>query len=542
MQKMQLTLACLSSLFALIMAACGGGGGGGAASVGGAVPTSSSSVSSVSSSTASTASSAASSLASSSSSSFASSYSGTYLSLKSSPEDPVGYGGNYFYTQANSKISVRPFITGVVVNVEGDMYWTGMISLPKKVGNQIVPGVYPVVQGYADDTTAGLEWGGGGRGCTTTSGSLTIERVRYSGEVLVELQASFTRFCGQSASLTGVLKWDAFDSSQAAGPIAVPAGLWSPALAALPSGVNYLYVQSDTKAGIEWVGAGRTYLFTQANAVIKLNESSGLLSLLVRGDTDWIAEFKAMDLLSNLQTGFYGILNRFPVHNPAKGGMAVGGDGRGCNELQGWFAVDKISYASGALNSVDLRFEQYCDDFPGVLRGALHWQANDATAPAGPVAVPGGLWDVAPGSISATGNYVHLASDSGDIVGNGAAVTYSSQNSAISIVEKAGRLNISVGLQDPAKSWRGDFVTMNVLTKLETGFYDNLLRMEFHNPTIGGLTWESDERGCNGSIGWVAIDKVTYSAGVLQALDLRFEQRCSWGVPALHGKIHWTKP
>jgi hypothetical protein len=36
------------------------------------------------------------------------------------------------------------------------------------------------------------------------------------------------------------------------------------------------------------------------------------------------------------------------------------------------------------------------------------------------------------------------------------------------------------------------------------------------------------------------VDKVTYALGNLSELDLRFEQHCEGGAPAMHGKIHWS--
>jgi len=56
-----------------------------------------------------------------------------------------------------------------------------------------------------------------------------------------------------------------------------------------------------------------------------------------------------------------------------------------------------------------------------------------------------------------------------------------------------------------------------------------------------GIDWSGDGRGCNTIAGWFVVDSVTYSAGSLASIDLRFEQHCE-GVPAaLHGAIHWIR-
>ena len=77
--------------------------------------------------------------------------------------------------------------------------------------------------------------------------------------------------------------------------------------------------------------------------------------------------------LSQLQPGYYGSLQRYPFHNPARGGLSWSGQGRGCNMLSGWFVVDAVSYVGGTLKAIDLRFEQACEGFMPPLRGQIHW-------------------------------------------------------------------------------------------------------------------------------------------------------------------------
>lgn len=77
--------------------------------------------------------------------------------------------------------------------------------------------------------------------------------------------------------------------------------------------------------------------------------------------------------MNPIAIGYYGGLQRFPFHDPLKGGFAVNGPGRGCNTLSGWFTVDKISFSDTTLTSLDLRFEQHCDGTVAALRGAIHW-------------------------------------------------------------------------------------------------------------------------------------------------------------------------
>jgi hypothetical protein len=77
--------------------------------------------------------------------------------------------------------------------------------------------------------------------------------------------------------------------------------------------------------------------------------------------------------LTQLQPGYYGDLQRYPFHNPVRGGLSVSGNGRGCNTLTGWFVVDAVSFTGGILDAIDLRFEQHCEGGAPALRGKLHW-------------------------------------------------------------------------------------------------------------------------------------------------------------------------
>jgi len=80
-----------------------------------------------------------------------------------------------------------------------------------------------------------------------------------------------------------------------------------------------------------------------------------------------------MNSITELEQGYYGTLQRYPFHNPAKGGLSWSGNGRGCNSLSGWFVVDSITYVGGTLSAIDLRFEQHCDGDTPALNGKVSW-------------------------------------------------------------------------------------------------------------------------------------------------------------------------
>jgi len=298
--------------------------------------------------------------------------------------------------------------------------------------------------------------------------------------------------------------------------------------AGMPTSIS---LQSDPG---DYIGQGLTYQYTQADAIITVDASAGHLSLSIDGDEWWFADFQVPDSLTQLEPGMYSNLTRYPFHDPAVGGLDWFGEGRGCNTLTGWFAIDSVSYRNGVLAVIDLRFEQHCEGQSPALRGTIHWDADDPTMPPGPVVpIPAGLWQPAPGSTPATGNYVYLVSDVGDYIGQGQTLTYTPTDATITVTPGAAYLSITVS------GWLGQFQAMVSVSDLEPGYYPDLRRYPFHNPARGGLSWSGQGRACNRLTGWFAIDAVAYASGTLTAIDLRFEQHCEGTTPALHGAIHW---
>lgn len=296
---------------------------------------------------------------------------------------------------------------------------------------------------------------------------------------------------------------------------------------------NFVRLQSD--AG-DYIGGGLSYNYTQADAVITVAATGNQLAVTIRGDESWFGIFQEPSPLSQLQPGNYVDLQRYPFHDPTRGGLSWDGEGRGCNTLLGWFTIDSVTYVGGALASVDLRFEQHCDGSTSALRGTMHWRSDDDTAPPGPVdPVPAELWRPASGATPSGGDFVYLQSDVGDYIGAGQTYTYTQADASIALAVDGGRLSVTV---NGAQWWIGEFQAMNTLPQLRPGYYGDLRRYPFHNPVKGGLTWFGEGRGCNTLLGWFAVDRVTLTDGIVTAIDLRFEQRCDGGTAALHGAIH----
>jgi hypothetical protein len=366
---------------------------------------------------------------------------------------------------------------------------------------------------------------------------VVIDKVTLTAGAVTALDLRFEQHCeAGTTALHGQIHWTQAnaDSAQAPGPAAIPSTLWQPTQA-MPATGNYLYLQSGQG---DPAGGGRTYLYTSSDAIITLNASGAHLGLQIAGDRNWTGDFQGMQGMSQLTTGYYAGLERYPFHNPVLGGMAFGG---ACNTLTGWFAVDKISYNGTALAAIDLRFEQYCDGSTAPLRGKLHWVAGDTATVPGPVnPPPAGLWTPAATFTAPPGNYVYLQSDPGDYIGGGKTQLLVPGNTTITAVTNlTAAFRINVG--GPG-GWTGNFFGMNTLSQLQPGYYGDLERYPFNNVLKGGLDWSGYGTGCNTVSGWFVVDKVTYTLAELTAIDLRFEQHCEGAVAALHGQVHWVKP
>ena len=285
----------------------------------------------------------------------------------------------------------------------------------------------------------------------------------------------------------------------------------------------------------DFIGGGRSYRYTKADAALTVQATGGRISVRVNGDQRWDGEFVLPGKHTRVVAGSFTGLRRYPFHDPVAGGLSWSGEGRGCNTLTATFTVEIATYEADQLTALDLRFEQHCEGGAPALRGRVQWSAADPTVPPGPVDPPAALWRAAPGSVPAAGNYAYLQSDPGDYIGAGRSYTY--QGSMLSVSASDGLLTVGVA---GSESWRGEFKAMNSLSELKPGYYGDLRRYPFHNPWKGGLSWTGQGRGCNTLTGWFVVDRVTYTGGSLSAIELRFEQHCEGGGPALRGQIRWS--
>jgi uncharacterized repeat protein (TIGR01451 family) len=456
--------------------------------------------------------------------------------------DPLRRGANYSYTRADAVFEIDALDGTLTVRVTGDQRWLGSFYMPANV-TELQAGRYVDLRGapFHDAASPGLEWSGEARACEHT-GWFQIDEVVYAAGELASIDLRFEQHCnGLAPAMRGQIHWVAGDETRPPGPVnPPPVGLWAPAPGATPASGNYVYIQSD--AG-DFIGEGRTETYTQANAVLTVGESAGLLTVGVVGDRNYAASFNAMIPLTRLEPGYYANAQRWPLGNPTLGGLSFTGDGRGCNVISGWFAVDSIAFLDGVVTAVDLRFEQHCENNTPALRGRIHWRSDDPTQPPGPqTPPPEGLWAPPAGATPPTGNVVYLQSDANDYIGRGMTKVYTPLDSVIEVggggfAPVGNRFQLTVSGDE---EWTGYFQAMNTLQDLQPGYYGNLLGFPENNPVVGGISWSGEGRGCNDASGWFVIDSVTYSGGELDSIELRFEQHCEHSSAALRGMIRWS--
>ncbi len=294
-----------------------------------------------------------------------------FIRLRSDPGDYIGGGQTLEYTQADAIISVSASSNILRVRVQGDQSWRGEFATP--AGTPLRTGTYTGATRYPFNSQAspGLSWSGEGRGCNTLTGSFTIDSLTITNGALTAIDLSFEQRCeGGTAALRGTIHWRADDPTVPAGPVnPVPPGLWKPDPAYVPTSGTYVLLASDPG---DYIGQGRFQVYTPPSSLIDVRSTGTRITVSVGGYT---GEFVAMLGTIPLKAGYYGNLMRYPFHNPARGGLSWSGNGRGCNRLNGWFAIDRIVYTGTTMTALEMRFEQHCEGMVPALRGAIRWSA-----------------------------------------------------------------------------------------------------------------------------------------------------------------------
>jgi len=300
--------------------------------------------------------------------------------------------------------------------------------------------------------------------------------------------------------------------------------------------VSAVHLVSDPD---ETLGAGATYDYTKANALVTVRPLGAQLAVRVVGDRVWDGFLSLASPEIRLRAGTFANLTNSP---PAGGaGFRWSSQELTCVVSVATVTIDSVKYDGDALRALDLQFEQRCDGKSAALRGQLHWRAEDDPGSSGPVMpVPAALWRAPASSTPATGSYVYL--EGGTNLGAGISLPRTIIPGPGAMQVKASGNLLSILAFDPtrASTMTGSFREMSGLTSVQEGYYRDL-RSVGEQSSTGGLGVTVNTWQCASLVGWFVVDRQFYFQGNLTAIDLRFELRCEgFGAP-LHGQIHWTE-
>ncbi|MFZ6725525.1 hypothetical protein ACO0K2_08535 [Undibacterium sp. MH2W] len=470
--------------------------------------------------------------------------SGNYLYMQSDPGESLAKGRIDLQTNATAAFSVNVQDNRLAINVHGANDWN--VNLTPQAGqSQFVAG------DYANLSDGALTVLLGNYGQFSPHGWVVIDSISYAAGKIVTLDLRFEELghngvANDGGLLHGQLHWRADQPDNFPGPsTVVPALFWKPAAGNTPSSGSYIYLENDPS---DYLTDQSSYLYTPLNSLIKVTSTDHSVTVEVNGDESWRGVFVGIGNMSQIQPGYYAGQGNSMRGNPSRGNFNWSGNGRGCNDAISGVVVDKAIYSGSQLIELRLRFEQHCENEPGAARGEIRWLASDVQQPAGPAAIPSGLWRAPTGSLPTSGSYLYIYSDQGDSIGRGKTVLMTDKDTkfaatlaSLSNTDPYFALSAQSSNTD-AGEWYGEFQTMIGLNKFQTGFYDHVARVPFQNRAFGGLSWGANGVSCDSSIGWFAVDNAVYVGEKLTVLHVRFAQQCDGYAPQLHGELHWEAP
>ena len=143
------------------------------------------------------------------------------------------------------------------------------------------------------------------------------------------------------------------------------------------------------------------------------------------------------------------------------------------------------------------------------------------------------------------GNFLSFVSDTGDYIGQGWTALHEAPTSTFTPTVLADRRGVLIDIigSDGLSTlrWSLDLVAPQG-QQLGTGTYLNATRYPFQAPTVPGLNFSGDGRGCNQLNGQFTVTEVAYGGdNSLQRLRATFEQHCEGTGPAIRGTISYVR-
>ena len=311
--------------------------------------------------------------------------------------------------------------------------------------------------------------------------------------------------------------------------------LGGPSFGDLPSS-GQVSVTLSCDAGICDVGS-QSYSYSLQNSTIRVSAGSNWFAITIDGvqPWPWSGWMQTPTGESQFQPGNYPQM--WQLIDPASwGSFNWSGENGGFTSGTTSVTINSVTYVGDVMTGIDFNFDHTDITQGGGLHGHVSWNAAGSTVSIVPLDPPSELWQPSAGAITATGNYLYLVSDTADYVGQGKTYIETPLNSLMTVTTTAYGAQIEAQGVD---SWVGQIQAIANQAQLQTGYYQRVERYQIGNPARGGLSWSGDQRGCNRSIGWFVVDGVSYTNGVITALDMRFEQHCELLHDALRGQLHW---
>ena len=158
------------------------------------------------------------------------------------------------------------------------------------------------------------------------------------------------------------------------------AALWSASVHAQVTSLSLISDQGD------YIGGGQFLFFTPVDGTFgaQQNFGQGVSISFNSFDHFWNLDFAAPNN-QPLTVGTYTGAARFPFQASNQPGLAIYGDGRGCNTDTGSFQVLEVAYgANNTITAFDATFEQHCEGAAAAVRGEIRYGAHvvvNVTAP-----------------------------------------------------------------------------------------------------------------------------------------------------------------
>lgn len=141
---------------------------------------------------------------------------------------------------------------------------------------------------------------------------------------------------------------------------------------AAETGLRYISTAGDYIGG----GIQQTLKAPAANIGVDGSNAQVVRASVSDANNWWSLEFAAPSGAA-LALGSYADASRYPFQSPLRPGLSMSGNGRGCNELRGWFRVLELERdAAGTLKRLAVDFVQNCEVNGPPLYGVLRYRSN----------------------------------------------------------------------------------------------------------------------------------------------------------------------